>query len=158
LQSVPFMIDIKFEHQPKIIWQTRILTLAGALPFLIALLLVIFPQAGFDGVYLATSYAALIISFLCGTLWTQALKASDRALSPLLIKSNLVTLIAWAALLFLPNLGTLVLHGLCFLYLLFLDQSLFLRGYLPPWYYSLRRMVTVLVFTLIVLLMGALTF
>ncbi|NBR11257.1 MAG: DUF3429 family protein [Alphaproteobacteria bacterium] len=74
------------------------------------------------------------------------------------VKSNLVTLIAWAALLFLPNLGTLVLHGLCFLYLLFLDQSLFLRGYLPPWYYSLRRMVTVLVFTLIVLLMGALTF
>ena len=98
------MSDRVLEHQPKFMWQTRGLTFAGALPFFLALLLVLFPQFGFDGVYLATSYAALIISFLSGTHWMQALKASDATLSPLLIKSNLVTLLAWASFLFLPNI------------------------------------------------------
>ena len=152
------MSDRVLEHQPKFMWQTRGLTFAGALPFFLALLLVLFPQFGFDGVYLATSYAALIISFLSGTHWMQALKASDATLSPLLIKSNLVTLLAWAALLFLPNIGTLLLHALCFLYLFFLDHNLFKRGYVPQWYYTLRRSITLIVVSLLMLLSGALFF
>ena len=152
------MSDLIFEHQPKIIWQVRGLTLAGALPFLLALLVMIFPQNGIDGAYIATSYATLIISFLSGTLWMQALKASDTTLSPLLIKSNLVTLLAWAAFLFLPNIGTLSLHALCFLYLFFLDHNLFKRGYVPQWYYTLRRSITLIVVSLLMLLSGALFF
>lgn len=152
------MSDLIFEHQPKIIWQVRGLTLAGALPFLMALLVMIFPQNGIDGAYIATSYATLIISFLSGTLWMQALKASDTTLSPLLIKSNIVTLVAWAALLFLPNNGTLALHALCFLYLFFLDHDLFKRGYVPRWYYTIRRTITLIVVSLLLLLIGALSF
>ena len=152
------MSDLIFEHQPKIIWQVRGLTLAGALPFLLALLVMIFPQNGIDGAYIATSYATLIISFLSGTLWMQALKASDTTLSPLLIKSNIVTLVAWAAVIFLPNNGTLALHALCFLYLFFLDHDLFKRGYVPRWYYTIRRTITLIVVSLLLLLIGALSF
>jgi len=139
-------------------WQIKTLTFAGALPFLIALLLTLFPLQGFDGAYLATSYATLIISFLCGSLWMIALKSQGASLSSLFFISNLITLIAWGAFLFLTTRWTLTLQGLCFLYLLFLDRRLAKIGLLSQWYYSSRRLITWIVVILMVLLIGALTF
>ena len=44
----------------------KILTYSGTLPLIASVLSIYFPLAGFDSALIATSYAAIIISFLCG--------------------------------------------------------------------------------------------
>ena len=151
------MNEVSEQEESSLRWQVRILTLAGAIPFLLALCLVVFPQEGLDGAAVATSYAALIIAFLSGTLWMQVFKAAGSSLLPLLLKSNVVTLVAWGAWLFGSQRSVLALHGACFLYLLFLDHRLWKAGHLPQWYYSVRRGVTLIVVTSLLLVIGALS-
>lgn len=52
-----------------------------------------------DAELLFTSYSAIILSFLAGTLWGRALpQAGDRAAALLLPASNLLALLAWLGL------------------------------------------------------------
>ena len=96
-------------------------------------------------------YKRQIIAFVAGTQWGIFLTFSQRSPIDLMIYSNLITLAAWAGLLFLPTASALALHGLCFLCLLFLDYYLYKSGILPHWYFFLRCLVTMIV---VVTLMG----
>ncbi len=151
------MTSFSFEMTQTAIIRTKLLTLSGALPFLGALALPFFPLAPFDAAHIASTYAALIIAFLSGTQWGLFLVVSGTSPVNLMIQSNLVTLAAWAGLLLLPATGTLVLDALCFAYLLFLDYRLFKSGILPLWYFSLRRLVTLIVVGALLALTGILS-
>jgi hypothetical protein len=118
--------------------------------------LVFFPVVPFDAAHIASTYAALIIAFLGGTQWDLFLVFSQRSPINLMVQSNLVTLIAWAGLLVLPATGAIAVHALCFLYLLFLDYRLFKSGIIPLWYFSLRRLVTLIVISLLLAMIAAL--
>jgi Protein of unknown function (DUF3429) len=143
------MNDRNFQSPPMMIWRMNALAFAGALPFVGAFLLLIHPFQGFDGAFIAVTYAALIIAFLCGTHWMQALKVTGADLSFLLWTSNLVTVIAWGALLFLRPSEALGVHEICFVFLFLLDRKLFRSIHMPHWYYVLRRNVTFIVVVLI---------
>ena len=150
------MTNFSFDMTQAAIMRTKILTLSGALPFLGALVLVFFTVAPFDAAQIASTYAALIIALLGGTQWGLFLVFSQKSPINLMVQSNLVTLIAWAGLLVLPAPGAIALHALCFLYLLFLDYRLFKSGILPLWYFSLRRLVTLIVISLLLAMIAAL--
>jgi len=150
------MTNFNFDMTQAAITRTKILTLSGALPFLGALVLAFYPVAPFDAAHIASTYAALIIAFLGGTQWGLFLVFSQKSPINLMVQSNLVTLIAWAGLLVLPVAGAVALHALCFLYLLFLDYRLFRSGILPLWYFSLRRLVTLIVIGLLLAMIAAL--
>jgi hypothetical protein len=150
------MTKFNFDLTQAAITRTKILTLSGALPFLGALVLVLFPVAPFDAAHIASTYAALIIAFLGGTQWGLFLVFSQKSPINLMVQSNLVTLVAWTGLLVLPVAGAVALHALCFLYLLLLDYRLFTSGILPLWYFSLRRLVTLIVISLLLAMIAAL--
>ena len=150
------MTNFNFDMTQAAITRTKILTLSGALPFLGALVLAFYPVAPFDAAHIASTYAALIIAFLGGTQWGLFLVFSQKSPINLMVQSNLVTLIAWAGLLVLSVAGAVALHALCFLYLLFLDYRLFRSGILPLWYFSLRRLVTLIVIGLLLAMIAAL--
>jgi hypothetical protein len=59
--------------------------------------------------------------------------------------SNAVALLAWLGLLVHPQPWAVLLHILCFLYILILDYKLHKVALLPPWFYTLRRNATVIV-------------
>ena len=149
------MTNDYFDMTQAAITRTKILTLSGALPFLGALVLVFFPVVPFDAAHIASTYAALIIAFLGGTQWGLFLVFSQRSPINLMVQSNLVTLIAWAGLLVLPATGVITVHALCFLYLLFLDYRLFKSGIIPLWHFSLRRLVTLIVISLLLAMIAA---
>ncbi len=102
-------------------------------------------MSGFDSNLIAKTYAAIIISFLCGIHWAAHLFFAEKCPRNLLLTSNAVALLAWSSLL-IPNqqIATL-LQVLCFVYLLILDLKLRAAGILPKWFYALRRNATAIV-------------
>ncbi len=131
----------------------RILTYAGTLPLIACTISVYFPETSIDSILIATTYSAIIISFLCGIHWAVYLFFSDKCPRNLLVTSNLVALLAWASLLMPDRLLAIVLQALCFLYLLTLDLKLRDAGVLPIWFYALRRNATIIVVLSLALLM-----
>jgi len=134
----------------------KILTYSGTLPLIASVLSIYFPLAGFDSALIATSYAAIIISFLCGIHWAVYLFFSEKCPRNLLITSNVVALLAWTSLLATHQPIVIVLQALCFLYLLTLDLKLRDEGILPQWFYSLRRNATIIVLLCLAMLAGIL--
>lgn len=117
---------------------TRILTWSGLLPFVaIALIAVLAAPHWLE--LLLTAYAALILSFLAGTLWARHL-LGERTRPRLLIASNLLVLAAWPAILLPIAWASLWLAAL-FAAHLALDEPW--RGYgMPGWYRRLRLSVS----------------
>ncbi|MBY6198074.1 DUF3429 domain-containing protein [Vibrio hangzhouensis] len=77
----------------------------GLLPF--ALCIVSFnPDAqifGLNARLVFVAYSGIILSFLCGILWSHALSSRDHAMSfPLLLLSNLICLMGWLVILITP--------------------------------------------------------
>lgn len=149
------MTSFTFDMSQTAIMRTKVLTLSGALPFLGALVLMFFPIPPLDAALLASTYGALIIAFVAGTQWGLFLTFSERSPIDLMVYSNLLTLAAWAGLLFLPIAFALALQAVCFLCLLFLDHRLLISDIIPPWYFSMRRLVTsIVVVTLLALIIA----
>ena len=125
------------------------LTYSGTLPLIASVIMLSFPTAipiaGLDGAVIASTYSAVIISFLCGIHWAVALFFADRYPRYLLISSNVVALLAWASLLATNQLATTLLQLVCFLYLLVLDVKLRNAGILAEWFFRLRRNATMIV-------------
>lgn len=136
----------------------QLLTYAGTLPLIIAAVeLVVGRLPSSDVVWMASTYSAIIISFLAGIHWAYHLFFSDRCPRNLLLTSNTVALLAWVSLLVPQHQPwQILLQILCFLYLLILDYKLSLAGILPPWFYSLRRNATVIVVLALCTLMSQL--
>lgn len=122
-----------------------ILTYSGTLPLLACVALVFAPIAGVDGNAIARTYAAIILSFLCGIQWAVYLFFPEKCPRNLLISSNAVALLSWCSLLLFHQTTALVLQAFCFLGLFALDYLLRNAGILPDWFYSLRRNATAIV-------------
>ena len=123
----------------------KILTYSGTLPLVACVALIFSPIVGVDNYMLATTYSAIILSFLCGTHWAIFLFFAEKCPNNLLITSNVVALLAWCSLLVTYQGISFIFQALCFLFLLMLDFRLFNAGVLPDWYYHLRRNATAIV-------------
>ena len=123
----------------------RILTYAGTLPLITCVALSFAPIDGIDHKLFASSYSAIILSFLCGIHWAIFLYFSDKFSLNLFITSNLIALLAWCSLLVAHQQIALIFQGLCFLFLLMLDFKLRREDILPEWFYQLRRNATSIV-------------
>lgn len=124
----------------------RVLTYAGTLPLVAAAVGVLIGALETDrAVTIATTYGAIILSFLAGIHWACHLFFAARCPRHLLLTSNLVALLAWVSLWMSGQPQGLVLQILCFLYLLMLDGALRKAHLLPEWFYVLRRNATAIV-------------
>lgn len=129
------------------------LTYSGTLPLIGAAVLLhlprivpaALPMAGLDAALIASTYSAVIISFLCGIHWAAYLFFADRCPRHLLIISNIVALLAWVSLLLGNQLATTLLQAGCFVFLLALDVTLRNAGIHAEWFFRLRRNATLIV-------------
>jgi Protein of unknown function (DUF3429) len=132
------MLDVTARDQTL----TKVLTYAGALPFIGGLIGL---MTGFHDSLIVLAYGAVILSFLCGKHWAVYLLFKEKSPFNLLLRSNFAALVAWLSVVCpLPLLGY-VLQGLLFLYLLWIDYRLAARGLWEAWYMRLRRGVTIVV-------------
>lgn len=122
-----------------------ILTYSGTLPLLACVALVFVPIVGIDGNAIARTYAAIILSFLCGIHWAVYLFFPEKCRRNLLITSNAVALLSWCSLLLTNQTAALVLQATCFLGVFALDVELHRAGIVPGWFYHLRRNATFIV-------------
>lgn len=140
-------------HRPNIM--ANVLTYAGTLPLLaFACALLLVPIMHHDAVFFATTYSAIIISFLAGIHWACYIFFAAQCPRNLLLTSNAVALLAWLSLLVQHQPSVALLHILCFLYLFILDIRLCKAGVLPAWFYRLRRNATAIVVILLSIIMG----
>ncbi|MDO9520309.1 MAG: DUF3429 domain-containing protein [Pseudohongiella sp.] len=134
----------------------NILTYCGTLPLIGSVIILFFPMAvpmaGLDGAFIASTYSAVIISFLCGIHWAAYLFFAEKCPRNLLISSNVVALLAWVSLLTSNQLTTTLIQVLCFLYLLALDLKLRDTGILADWFFRLRRNATIVVVLCLVII------
>ena len=109
--------------------QATLLTYAGLLPLVLALVNQFLRVVPIDSLFWAASYAAVIASFICGIHWAVFLFFAGRSPINLLLTSNLICLSAWAALLLPAAWPVLVILILCFIVtpLVVLLGSLMLR-------------------------------
>jgi hypothetical protein len=123
----------------------KLLTYSGTLPLIGCAAAMLMPIGAIDAGFLARTYSAVIISFLCGIHWAAYLFFSEKCPRNLLVTSNIIALIAWLSLITAPQGISLLLPPFCFLYLLMLDMKLRDCGILPEWFYHLRRNATIIV-------------
>jgi hypothetical protein len=139
------------------------LTYSGTLPLIGSVILLYFPtmiapalpMAALDGAVIASTYSAVIISFLCGIHWAAYLFFADRSPRNLLIISNIVALLAWVSLLLANQLAAALLQAACFVFLLGLDVRLRDAGIYTEWFFRLRRNATLIVVICLLLIAAA---
>ena len=132
---------------------TRALTWGGVIPFAALTLATVMPTPDWLD-RLLVGYAALILAFMAGTLWSRHLLA-ERARPRLLIASNLLVLAAWPSIVLPLHWACLWLAALFAVHLL-IDEPWRAYG-MPGWYRRLRLAVSLSVITLLLLggLIGA---
>ena len=156
LKKVPAQQNYAYMKTKQKILATT-LTYAGTLPLLVAALGVSLSlMTPFNVALIATTYSAIIITFLAGIHWAAYLFFSDKCPRNLLLTSNAVALLAWLSLLWPQQPWGLLLQNLCFLYLLTMDYKLHAVSILPTWFYTLRRNATVIVALSLSIIMGQL--
>ena len=129
--------------QPSLI---QFLTYLGAVPFYLALYLVITNQVllGISGGHWFKTYGLVILSFMAGTIWGQLVNASVRV-KRLALASNAVTLLAWFAYLLVSTQATLVIMATGFVALYILEALIMTHVTRPDYYLGLRLRVSALV-------------
>lgn len=129
--------------QPSLI---QTLTYLGAVPFYLALYLVITNQVllGISGGHWFKTYGLVILSFMAGTIWGQVVNASVRV-KRLALASNAVTLLAWFAYLLVSTQATLVIMATGFVALYILEALIMTHVTRPDYYLGLRLRVSALV-------------
>lgn len=126
--------------------QTRLWLLlgyAGLIPFIALALLSAFTdiQIGQSTHFVFTCYSAAILSFLAGTIWLQG--QSKRLFSPTLC-SNLITLLAFIALLLSYPVGVVLLL-IGYLLVLWIELTFNLYANKPQGYKTMRQWLSIVV-------------
>lgn len=125
----------------------RLLTYAGAIPFYgLAFAYILLPQIAFFFTALLL-YSALIVSFICGTHWAACVIEDETLrgrLKWIVVASNLITLAAFALILFWSSFGiwATAVFALLFALLYGLDVLLHKDDIWPDWYITMRRYIT----------------
>ncbi len=124
---------------------SRILALAGALPFVAGAFMA---MAGIDvpvpAALLTSSYGLAIVSFLCGAHWGTYLYRADAAPLNLLVSSNAIVVGTWLAWLLAPLGVVLGVQVAAFLTLLLIDHRLLAAGLVTQHYFVTRVEATAL--------------
>jgi len=153
MTSLLMRIHVRHTMKQQDITVANTLTYSGTLPLIGCVFLMYFPMmlptalpvSGLDGAFIATTYSAVIISFLCGIHWAAYLFFTNRCPRYLLIISNIVALLAWVSLLLGNQLAAALLQVACFVFLLGLDVKLRNAGIHAEWFFRLRRNATIIV-------------
>jgi hypothetical protein len=122
----------------------QILTYSGTLP-LIACVVSEFLHLDSSASMIAIAYSAVIIAFISGIHWAAYLFFPNRCHVAVLASSNLTALSAWLALILPEEHYALLIHLLCFIYLLWLDTKLLHTQIYPAWFFQLRTRATLIV-------------
>lgn len=122
---------------------------AGAVPFVAGGVGTLIPALAIVGPAALLTYGAVILSFLGGVHWGLAMSGERASFGPL-GASVVPSLVGWAALLIGERLG-MILLALAFAGLLAFDLSLVRRLRAPAWYGALRRPLTLIVVTCLLL-------
>ncbi len=141
-------------HQMKLkhIQLAKALTFLGAIPFIAPVIGHVFGLRDLHLAQFALNYGAVIAAFLCGIHWGLFLAKSDQTRLNLLITSNAFTLLAWASLLTLIPRYQYLIQIACFALLLMIDIELGKEGVIPRWFIELRKTVTSIVLTSLILM------
>jgi len=134
----------------------RVLTFAGALPFIAAVVaLGLAPAVATAPIWQAVlGYGAVIASFVSGIHWGLFVYRDGALPLNLFISSNVCALAAWAALL-VPQLWlALPLLIAVFALLFIIDHVLWRAGAHAPWFYQLRAAITAIVIGALVVLLA----
>ncbi|BEV09238.1 MULTISPECIES: DUF3429 domain-containing protein [unclassified Methylophilus] len=123
----------------------KTLTFMGALPFAGAVVAQMQGMAHYHTGYLALTYGAVIISFLCGIHWGLFLNHAQDTRLNLLVTSNLLALLAWATLFFVVPVTQYLVQIAAFIVLWLIDRKLVAEGLIERWFYQLRTQITLLV-------------
>lgn len=127
------------------IQMAKTLTFLGAIPFIGAAGAQLLGAAHYHSGYLALTYGAVIISFLCGIHWGLFLSHAHEIRLNLLVTSNLLAVIAWATLFFVIPTTQFLVQITAFIALWLIDRRLVAEGVIERWFYQLRKQVTMLV-------------
>lgn len=137
-----------------------ILAYAGAIPFVgLAIALWLAPiEHRSTTLQALTTYAAVVLSFLGGIQWGVAVKThqdAPKSAQTMFLLSVIPSLLAWAVL-FLPSSGArLIVAIFLFGFVWLIDALLNLQKLIPPWFFRVRSIVTLIVIaSLVVALMA----
>jgi Protein of unknown function (DUF3429) len=128
----------------------RWLTFAGAIPFIAcsaALWLAPNQYRGF-AVNVLTAYAAVILSFLGGIQWGMAVNLIDSAPKSarnMFLLSVVPSLLAWGMLLLPESRSRILVTIFLFAFVWVIDALLNVQKLIPPWFFKLRSIITVIV-------------
>ena len=130
---------------------TTILGLAGVIPFIFLTIMIVLGAEPLlaEYIFCLITYGAVILSFLGGIIWGQmvgsfSLENENLNLQKYLLISIMAALLSWTSLLISPKNG-LVLLGICFSFLIFVEKKLKKIKIIPAWYFKLRKFLTILV-------------
>ncbi len=125
----------------------RVLTFAGALPFIAAAIaLALAPAVASAPIWQAVlGYGAVIASFVSGMHWGLFVYRDRKMPLNLFISSNICALAAWAALLVTSLAVALSLLIAVFAALFVIDHVLWRAGSHQRWFYQLRAAISVIV-------------
>jgi hypothetical protein len=140
------------------------LTYLGFLPFLLALLIAVYGQLGlseylsyelrfarFKSYTVAHTYGAVIVAFLGGIQW--GISLGQPVNQQYFISSNVLALMAWLSLFMFASLTGVALITVAFIMALWVDRHAFNTGLLPDWFWTLRKRISLLVISSLILLM-----
>ena len=90
-------------------------------------------------------YALVITAFMAGSHWGQHLDFDSKWGDYLPITSNVIAVLVWIGFLTLPFKGSLIVFGISFLVLLWIDQKLRQNDLISLEYFRTRCLVTFIV-------------
>lgn len=124
----------------------KALTYSGLLPFIVTAIMIVF---GYDFSSIFITYGAIILSFMSGVHWGQAVSGTNKFNNFLLLSSNIIALAAWLSLLTTELLISLAILFLGFLVQLAIDIKIKKLGIIENWYLSLRKVTTTILLAVI---------
>jgi Protein of unknown function (DUF3429) len=128
----------------------RLLTLAGAIPFVAATAALWLAPPAYRGLasQVLVGYAAVILSFLGGIQWGVALnlvETAPKSARTMFMLSVVPSLLAWAMLLLPGARERVIVAVLLFAFVWVIDAMLHLQKLIPQWFFRLRGVITSIV-------------
>jgi hypothetical protein len=119
-------------------FHAKMLGYAGLIPFIALPFYVLWGNVSyFEGISFFIQYSAIILSFLGGVLWINAIRHSHSQSQ--LYLSMLPSLLGWLCITIIPPLPALIMLGLTFLCVLWIEFKSIDQA---AWYRSLRIRLT----------------
>ncbi len=125
----------------------------GLIPFIVSSVLAWIPELNQIALQSLTIYAAVIITFIGGVHWGQAMQITTQTNEPYIrnqfIFSIAPSLVAWFAVVFVQPYALLIMAG-CFVLFWYIEKTIFNKT-LHNWYARLRNHLTLVATTFIII-------